>query len=349
MSLLKQPLLYSSKKLLAGYIAWWLFWALLHATALNMIGLILPYACVDALVFNAFMALVCLIPFLLYRFYQPRKGNRVYLLIFALIITYGYCSLAQLVLKNLMKNEASYVQFLDQSMPIRFVVGMLMLSMVTLLYLLLDKLEEHHHLTSKQSETEQLAKEAELVKLRQQLQPHFLFNSLNSISALAITQPKEARKMIQQLSDFLRGTLKRDEEKTVPLKEELEHLKLYLEIEKVRFGHRLQVNMEIDNHALDLKLPPLILQPLVENAIKFGLYGTIDEVVINIKSRRTNNSLLLNITNPYDEQIQNSSRGTGFGLNSVQRRLFLIYSRTDLIETEKKNNVFSLTLKIPQV
>jgi two-component system, LytTR family, sensor kinase len=348
MVLLKQPLLYSSKKLLFGYLAWWLFWTILHAFAVHMIGITWAYAFVDAFIFNVFMAIVCLIPFFLYRFYQPRKENRVYMLIFAIIITYAYCSLAQLVLKNLMESQASYLQFLDQSMPIRFVIGLLMLSMVTLLYWLLDKLEEQHHLTAKQSETEQLAREAELVKLRQQLQPHFLFNSLNSISALAVIQPQEARKMIQQLSDFLRGTLKRDEEKTVTLKEELEHLKLYLEIEKVRFGHRLQVNIDNENNTTELKLPPLILQPLVENAIKFGLYGTIDDVVINIKSSQSNHNLLVSISNPYDEQIQSSSKGTGFGLNSVQRRLFLIYSRTDLIETEKKNNMFSLTLKIPQ-
>ncbi len=92
----------------------------------------------------------------------------------------------------------------------------------------------------------QLAKDAELYKLRQQLQPHFLFNSLNSISALVTSRPEQARKMIQQLSDFLRGTLKKEENQWITLEEELQHLELYLDIEKVRFGHRLHTELVYD-------------------------------------------------------------------------------------------------------
>src|SRR5690606_14447843 len=124
---------------------------------------------------------------------------------------------------------------------------------------------------------QELAREAELSKLRQQLQPHFLFNSLNSISALAGTRPEEARKMIHQLSDFFRSTLKKESQKLIPFSEELEHLTLYLEIEKVRFGHRLRTDVTCSNEALMYRIPPLLLQPIVENAIKFGLYDTLGE------------------------------------------------------------------------
>src|SRR6185436_1417225 len=119
----------------------------------------------------------------------------------------------------------------------------------------------------RKSDAEKLAREAELTGLRQQLQPHFLFNSLNSISALAGTKPEEARKMIQQLSDFLRGTLKKDDQQLVSLSEELQQLQLYLEIEKVRFGHRLRTEITNDERSLSLQLPSLLLQPIVENAI----------------------------------------------------------------------------------
>ena len=91
----------------------------------------------------------------------------------------------------------------------------------------------------RKQDAEKLTKEAELFKLRQQLQPHFLFNSLNSINALIGSRPQEARKMVQQLSDFLRGTIRKEEHQWVTLKEELQYLQLYLDIEKVRFGHRL--------------------------------------------------------------------------------------------------------------
>ncbi len=99
--------------------------------------------------------------------------------------------------------------------------------------------QEYKELANRKTETEQLSKEAELFKLRRQFQPHFLFNSLNSISALIGSDPEKARHMIYQLSDFLRGTLKKDEQQWIALEEEIQYLQLYLEIEKVRFGHRL--------------------------------------------------------------------------------------------------------------
>src|SRR5690606_27683378 len=111
----------------------------------------------------------------------------------------------------------------------------------------------------------------ELYNLRQQLQPHFLFNSLNSIIALIGNQPDRAKEMVFQLSDFLRGTLRKDDQQLIPLAEEVDHLKLYLEIEKVRFGHRLEVKIEIPKEAMEKKLPAMIVQPLLENAIKYGL------------------------------------------------------------------------------
>ena len=120
----------------------------------------------------------------------------------------------------------------------------------------------------------------------QQLQPHFLFNSLNSINALIGFKPDEARKMIHQLSDFLRGTLKKDDDQLqVTLNDELQHLNLYLEIEKVRFGHRLQTEISCDERSGSAKLPSMLLQPIVENAIKFGLYDTTGEVVVSLRER----------------------------------------------------------------
>lgn len=93
--------------------------------------------------------------------------------------------------------------------------------------------------------------------------------------------------MIQQLSDFLRGTLKKEEHQQVSLQEEIHHLQLYLDIEKVRFGHRLQTSLEIDEQAAAMQIPVLLLQPVVENAIKFGLYDTTEDVLIRIKADGT--------------------------------------------------------------
>ena len=200
----------------------------------------------------------------------------------------------------------------------------------------------------RKAEAEQLAKEAELFKLRQQLQPHFLFNSLNSISALTGNQPEKARNMINQLSEFLRGTLKKDEKQWNTLSEEIQYLQLYLDIEKVRFGYRLQTEVLCDDDSLDLKLPAMLLQPVVENAIKFGLYDTTGEVMITIRAKKQDNYLDVTVQNPFDPETSQPLKGTGFGLASIQRRLFLLFARHDLLKTQKENDHFITTILIPQ-
>lgn len=195
---------------------------------------------------------------------------------------------------------------------------------------------------------ERLARETELITLRQQLQPHFLFNTLNSISALAGTKPEEARKMIHQLSDFLRGTLRKDNGQVVSLEDELHHLQLYLDIEKVRFGHRLNTLIEHDNACSKCLLPSLILQPIVENAVKFGLYDTTGEVTINLTARREANDLVISVENPFDPVTAKPKKGAGFGLSSIKRRLYLIYGRSNLFSTKTNNNIFEAIIRIPQ-
>lgn len=198
------------------------------------------------------------------------------------------------------------------------------------------------------SESEKLIREAELNNLRQQLQPHFLFNSLNSISSLIISDPEKARDMIFQLSDFLRGTLKKETQQWISLKEEFEYLRLYLEIEKVRFGNRLQTELIYPDDILNFKIPVLLLQPVVENAIKFGLYDTTGIVPISIEAISDDKYLKVIVKNPFDPETSVPLKGTGFGLDSVKRRLFLLFARADLVETGTDGQIFITKIKIPQ-
>lgn len=330
------------------YTAWWLFWICLQTLVLHHLSLSWQIAITDSLVSNIILAACCFVAITLYRYYQPSNSNRIYRFVFTLSITILYTVSFKWVISFVLSNSPVYLEFLDKSMPIRVIIALLVLSFLTITNWLLYNLQEKTESEQRRNDAEQLAKEAELAKLRQQIQPHFLFNSLNSISALAGTKPTEARKMIQQLSDFLRGTLKKDEQQSVLLSEELEHLQLYLEIEKVRFGHRLQIEFHTALESLKLELPPLLLQPIVENAIKFGLYDRIDDVTISVRSYVENNNLCIQIINPFDEETQLANEGTGFGLNSIQRRLFLLYARNDLMLLEKANQLFTTTLKIPQ-
>ncbi len=154
--------------------------------------------------------------------------------------------------------------------------------------------------------------------------------------------------MIQNLSDFLRGTLKQDDQQLVPLRDELQHLQLYLDIEKVRFGHRLNTAIDYTEAALDMKLPSLLLQPVVENAIKFGLYDTTENITINISAAVASRQLLLKVEKPFDTETASGREGSGFGLSSVKRRLYLLYARKDLLQTEQDGSQFITSIKIPQ-
>src|SRR5204862_1151015 len=242
----------------------------------------------------------------------------------------------------------NYLFFLKRSLFIRASIGFLVLGIVTMSVIIWYNWQEQQTSEQRKTDAEKLAKEAELFKLRQQLQPHFLFNSLNSINTLIGVRPAEARKMVQQLSDFLRGTLKKEEQQWVNLKEEMQYLQLYLDIEKVRFGNRLSTVVNTDESAENLKLPALLLQPIVENAIKFGLYDTMGETIIIISAKNEDNKLIVEVQNPFDPETSAPQQGTGFGLKSVQRRLFLLFARNDLLKTTAKENIFTTTVTIPQ-
>jgi two-component system LytT family sensor kinase len=246
------------------------------------------------------------------------------------------------------KNDPIYDVFLAHSFYLRwFSIFLIFLAIVNQLWI--DK-----HIREQQKSVERLVeKERQLVKaemsnLQQQFQPHFLFNSLNSISALVKIQPDNARTMIHNLSDFLRLTLQKSKEEETSLKEEIEYLNLYLAIEKVRFGHRLTVDIQMDEASEVCLLPALILQPIVENAIKFGLYGNTGDLTITINAAFTAPFLKISVVNPYDSVTSSTFKGTGYGLASVDRKLQLLFKRTDLLKIEQTTNYYTVTLLIPQ-
>lgn len=300
---------------------------------------------IDSAVTNIVIAIAGYDMILVMKYYRPKVVTRLAMSIgLAVISVFAIHHLTLL----LVDETPAYTTFLDQSLFIRGLYVWLMVALVNALTGLWFTVRENQEADSRAVAAEKLAREAELSRLRQQLQPHFLFNSLNSISALAGSRPEEARKMIHQLSDFFRGTLKKDDQQLIPLSEEMEHLSLYLEIEKVRFGHRLKTEIECDDGALTMKLPSLLLQPVVENAIKFGLYDTLGETVIRIRAAAESNSLTIIVENPFDPSSTPPKRGTGFGLDSIQRRLYLLYARHDLLATSQQENIFTTTIKIPQ-
>lgn len=279
-------------------------------------------------------------------YYLPTQNKYGYIVSLCAVSTFLWISLTRPLLFFFLSEGAEYDGFFSNSLLVRGAVGFLVISCAALISVLWYTLLDQKESDRRRTETAALAKEAELNNLRQQLQPHFLFNSLNSINALVVLHPQKARTMIQQLSEFLRGTLKKDQKDWIPLEEELQHLQLYLEIEKVRFGHRLST--DIQNETEKMRLPVMLLQPVVENAIKFGLYDTTADVIISVRAEQAEGYLVLQVRNPFDPETSSPKKGTGFGLASVQRRLHLLFARTDLLQTTTEENIFITTIKIPQ-
>ena len=328
--------------------AWWLFWIFVQWSVLLKFGITETEAIIDSYTSNILLGAACLLIISNMRYYLPKYEKYWYIFTVSFFLSCVWLVVIRLILAFSFKTDAHYILLLQQSSTIRFGIAFLMIGCISAISLLWYTQQEHLNSESQKKEIEQLAKEAELFKLRQQLQPHFLFNSLNSISALTGSQPEKARHMIQQLSDFLRSTLRKEGANWNTLQEELQNLELYLDIEKVRFGHRLQTDIHFEESVLNFKLPSLLLQPVVENAIKFGLYDTIGQVTITIAAEQKLQGLEITVKNPFDPETAQPLQGTGFGLPSIKRRLYLLFGRNDLLQTRQDENYYITIINIPE-
>ena len=242
-----------------------------------------------------------------------------------------------------------YLHFVYEIQGVRYVFVLIILICISLFWWIAKNAETQEKISQQLLEQERAIAKAELVNINNQLQPHFLFNSLNSISALTMIEPKEANRMIHLLSDFLRGTLRKDFEQLVAFNDELSQANLFLEIEKVRFGNRLHVDMEVEESSLKSKLPALIIQPLLENALKHGLSTSSNEINVHVEARLEQNHLYVSISNPYEKDNVSQYKGTGYGIQSVQRRLQLFYGQNDCLKIARDENLFTVQLRIPQI
>lgn len=333
-------------KILLVYLGWWSIWMIDQALVLNQTGFTWAIAFTDALITQGVVAFAGYAINTSMHSYRPSAKHSVYVVVWSLALSFLSVMLQRWLLVQAVADQ-EYITFLDSTLVVRGAFAWLMIMLVAVLTWFWVYVNEKQETEQRKQESERLAREAELSSLRLQLQPHFLFNSLNSINALVGSDPERARTMIQQLSDFLRGTV-RKESNLVTLEEELAHLQLYLEIEKVRFGHRLQTVIECTEESKVLKVPSLLLQPVVENAIKFGLYDTLGETAISIRGSREGNELQVQIQNPFDAQTAQPRKGTGFGLSAVQRRLQLLYAQGGLLSTSSHEGRFTTTIRIPQ-
>lgn len=230
--------------------------------------------------------------------------------------------------------------------PVLFSTGILLYLLSLALHAVLLAFEATREAERRALELQVLAREAELKALKAQIHPHFLFNSLNSISALAGTDPAKARAMCLYLSDFLRKSLAFGERRSVPVGEELALAKAYLEVEGLRFGSRLSVEEDVASDGEDCLIPPLLLQPLVENAVRHGIATSVEGGVIRLEARRTGNRLRILIENPCDPEAP-PRRGTGLGLTNVRQRLAARYGGDALFAARRLADRYLVVLSVP--
>ena len=203
-----------------------------------------------------------------------------------------------------------------------------------------------HQAEARAMETSILARDAELKALKAQINPHFLFNSLNSISALTSIDPERAREMCLLLADFLRMTLRLGEKAQIPLAQEIELLEKFLAIEKVRFGARLTMEMAIEDPAKRCLVPTLLLQPLVENAVTHGIAKLTEGGTVKLTAANHGPQLAITVENSMDPDAPADRKG-GMGLRNVRERLEARYGKEASVRATAEEDTFRVDLSLP--
>jgi|HubBroStandDraft_2_1064218.scaffolds.fasta_scaffold30977_3 two-component system sensor histidine kinase AlgZ len=266
----------------------------------------------------------------------------------AVIISFLWIQVARLLAYAL--SEFPSFQGLSErfapQIPVLFGVGFLLYLLSVATHYVILAIEDSRRAEARAMETSILARDAELKALKAQVNPHFLFNSLNSISALTSLDPKKAREMCILLAEFLRMTLGLGEKTNVPISEELSLLHHYLAIEKVRFGARLQMEENLQSLSSSIQLPPLLLQPLVENAITHGIANLPEGGIVRLSGYSSHGRVVLAIENTFDPDTAPSRKG-GLGLKNVRNRLEARYGKDATMRVSAENANFKVELSFP--
>ncbi len=342
----------SNRRYLIIYYLIWLIIAIAHGLFLyEFFHASIKLAIVDSFLFNLLYSIIGLGLWYAVRYSQMETLDNYQLILnhgSAMIVTlvvwlvFGYYSM--LSFPTISEN---YQQFFSQTLIWRILSGLLVYVFVVLVYYVLMYYNNFREKITRESELKTSMKVAELNALKSQINPHFLFNSLNSISALTVSEPEKAQEMVIKLSDFLRSAISKELDGKCTFQEELENITKYLDIEKVRFGQRLSVVKDISKRCFDALVPNMILQPLVENAIKHGVGESTKEVLLKIKADCFHGFLKVQLENNFDPEYV-AKKGTGIGMKNIQQRLKLVYSRDDLMTVHHDGDHFRITLNFPQ-
>jgi hypothetical protein len=241
---------------------------------------------------------------------------------------------------------AAVADLYDEQTPFLFSAAVLVFLLVLSVHYVVLAFEAVREAERQQLQLQVLTRDAELRALRAQIDPHFLYNSLNSISALTTADPQGARRMCLLLGDFLRNTLKVSTLDRISMADELALADGFLSIEQVRFGARLVVERNIDESAGQCRVPPLMLQPLMENAVTHGIARMLDGGVIRLVIARQGDRVSIVLENPRDPD-EAPPRRVGVGLDNVRRRLAATFPGSARMDAAAKDDRFRVEIELP--
>ena len=279
--------------------------------------------------------------------YSVKSPEKLLTSLFAALFLLGVWVYFSITLTSLFTSfEEGYEAFIRDSLWVRALAGYMLAVIINLLFYNFYLIRYSRDAMDRENQLKELVQRTELQALKNQLNPHFIYNSLNSISSLTLTAPDKARDMVIRLSDFLRYALKQDAMQMASLEKELENIESYLQIEKVRFGEKLKYSLEVDPGFKNLGLPVMILQPLFENAVKHGVQKSAGPVEIFFDVEKQGDDFKLKVSNAYDQQFARF-RSEGIGLENIRNRLRLIYGNGNLLSIMAGEGVFTASLILP--
>ena len=338
---------YRSRLLYAGI---WMLIGLGQAIVLYFSGLAFGHALADSVVFNLIFAAL-LIP-LWYPLRFSRRADKHWQAQFGIlsvlaILVLTVWLLAAYGLSYLVgPNHAAYTDFLQNSLWWRWIQGLLYYTVMVMVYYLCIYVERLNEKALNEIHLHQLIKDGELNLLKSQINPHFLFNSMNSVNALILKQPEQAQKMLVALSDYLRYAVQSSQRVYACLADEMENISRYLSMEQLRFGDKLQYEAQIAPNCLDMEVPAMLLQPLFENAIKHGVYESLETVHILVNITIEGAYLHIVLRNNYDANGQSSKKGSGTGLHNTRERLRLLYGPDAAMQVRAEPPLFTVEITI---
>ncbi len=345
---MKHPLL-SNTRMLALYGLFWLLIASANTLIQwNYYAMPIEQAIANSFVQYLLIAVLALNIWYVVK-YNPIENNSWPKLVFFHLVAATIIILIWIYTTNLLISLIMPVlnDYLAMSFPSRFLSGYLLYVFYVFFFMAIIYYQNFKDKVKREGELKSLIREAELHALKSQINPHFLFNSLNSISSLTMSDPAKAQEMVINLSTLMRYSLKHGQNEKVTFGTEIENNKLYLAIEKVRFGNKLQPVYRVDEKCYGAILPNMILQPIYENAIKYGVYEATEPVEITTEASCNGEFLEISVSNSYDPGVR-SKKGEGIGLRNIRERLQIIYGNPGLLKIKDNKKFFIVTLTIPQ-